>query len=168
MTFSAMSMSAERSIQVENERGKQFPESLFAWNNSGSYSTSRSSDDESGWQKPPLRTRLIMQLEVLADSILAGTVPSQANVFLVGGPGNGKTLAAKHFLKRLLKERYDELRSAASNSVTIDFADSSFPVKHLRYIEDASAGEDNGATYKRFVDDIEAYVQPRNLGNCSS
>lgn len=143
---------------MENERGKQFPESLFAWNNSGSYSTSRSSDEGSGWQKPPLRTRLIMQLEALADSILNGAVQSQANIFLVGGPGNGKTLAAKHFLKRLLKDKYGELRAAASNSVTLNFAESACPVKHLRYIEDASAGDDNVATYERFVKDIEEYV----------
>ena len=32
-----------------------FPESLFAWGNSGSYAISRGSDSGSGWQKPPLR-----------------------------------------------------------------------------------------------------------------
>ena len=78
-----------------------FPESLFAWGNSGSYAISRGSDDGSGWQKPPLQTRLIMQLEALAEGILDGSVSSQANIFLVGGPGNGKTHAAKYFLTRL-------------------------------------------------------------------
>lgn len=136
----------------------EFPETLFAWGNSGAYSISRSADIGSGWQKPPLRTRLIMQLEALADSILDGRIASRANIFLVGGPGNGKTHAAKYFLKRLLQDKYDEVQASETGSVTIEFADSTSPVKHLRYIEDASAGQDNGAILKRFIVDVEEYV----------
>lgn len=135
-----------------------FPESLFAWGNSGAYAVSRSSDVGSGWQKPPLRTRLIMQLEALADGILDGSVSAQANIFLVGGPGNGKTHAAKYFLKRVLKDKFDEMPTSTTGSVTMELADGTSPVKRLHYIEDASAGQDNGATYKRFIDDVEEYV----------
>jgi hypothetical protein len=99
-----------------------------------------------------------MQLETLADRILDGSVSAQANIFLVGGPGNGKTHAAKYFLKRVLKDKFDEMPTSATGSVTMELADSTLPVSHLHYIEDASAGQDNGAIYKRFIDDVEEYV----------
>lgn len=149
-------------ISCQVRERSPFPESLFAWGNSGSYAISRGSDGGSGWQKPPLRTRLIMQLEALAEGILGGSVSSQVNIFLVGGPGNGKTHAAKYFLKHVLKDKFDEMPTSTTGSVTMDFADSASPVEHLHYIEDASAGQDNGAVYKRFVDDVEEYVlEPR-------
>lgn len=145
--------------KVANQTRKlDFPESLFAWGNSGAYSISRSADVESGWQKPPLKTRLIMQLEKLADGILDGSVSSQANIFLVGGPGNGKTHAAKYFLKRLMKDKFTEMPSAAAGSVTMELVGSTSSVEHLHYIEDASAGQDNESVYKRFIDDVEEYV----------
>ena len=138
--------------------GATFPESLFEWRNSGPYSTCRRSDPKSGWQKPPLRTRLIMQFDALADGILDGGIPAQANIFLVGGPGNGKTQAALYFMKRLLKDKYRAVAASDDEAVTLDIADSNSPVRHLRYIEDASAGENNIAILKRFVVDIEKYV----------
>ena len=142
----------------EDQKATTFPESLFAWGNSGAYAISRSSDFESGWQKPPLKTHLIMQLESLAAGILDGSAPSQANVILVGGPGNGKTHAAQYFLKLLLKDKFGDLPASTKGAVTMEIKDTSSPVKYLRYIEDASAGDDNGAIYRRFVDDIEKYV----------
>ena len=158
-------------VSLENspQKKSEFPETLFSWGNSGNYSISRSSDIESGWQKPPLKTRLITQLESLADGILEGKTPSQSNIFLVGGPGNGKTLAAIHFLRRLLKDKYAEMPPSITGSVDVEFSDGSSPIKHLRYIEDASAGQDNNAIYKRFVADIGEYVlspQPGTLFLC--
>lgn len=157
------------SLESRPLKNSEFPETLFSWGNSGNYSISRSSDIESGWQKSPLKTRLITQLESLADGISDGTISSQCNIFLVGGPGNGKTLAAIHFLRRLLKDRYAEMPSCATGSVKADFLNGSSPIKHLRYIEDASAGQDNNAIYKRFIDDINEYVlspQPGTLFLC--
>ena len=86
-----------------------FPESLFAWGNSGQYSICRGSDGTTGWQKPPLRTRLISQLEKLAADINAGAQDSSVSIILVGGPGNGKTHAARHFLQTLLGDTYNTL-----------------------------------------------------------
>ena len=76
-----------------------FPESLFAWGNSGSYAISRGADDGSGWQKPPLRTRLIMQLEALAEGILGGSVSSQVNIFLVWRSRQREDACGQVFLK---------------------------------------------------------------------
>ena len=96
-----------------------FPESLFAWGNSGAYAVSRSSDVGSGWQKPPLRTRLIMQLEALADGILDGSVSAQASIFLVGGPGNGKTHAAKYGVMRKARRCLAFLYSVGEDAVEV-------------------------------------------------
>lgn len=158
-------------VSLENRPLKktEFPETLFSWGNSGNYSISRSSDIGSGWQKSPLKTRLITQLESLADGISDGKVPPQCNIFLVGGPGNGKTLAAIHFLRRLLKDKYAEIPPSETGSVDVDFSNGSTPIKRLRYIEDASAGQDNNAIYTRFIADIDEYVlspQPGTLFLC--
>lgn len=157
------------SVESSPQKQSEFPETLFSWGNSGNYSISRSSDKGSGWQKMPLKTRLITQLESLADGISEGKISSQGNIFLVGGPGNGKTLAAIHFLRRLLKDRYAEMPSCATGSVDVDFSNGLSPIKHLRFIEDASAGQDNNDVYNRFVADIDKYVlspQPGTLFLC--
>lgn len=145
-------------VDTKTIQKARFPESLFEWSNSGAYAISRSSDKETGWQKPPLRTRLIVQLEDLADKIRSGTVGQRINIFLVGGPGNGKTHAAQYFLRNLLNEHYDELSYANGGDITRDFDDKTLPLTHVRYIEDASAGKDNDAILERFVNDVEEYV----------
>lgn len=134
-----------------------FPESLFAWGNSGQYSICRDSDGTSGWQKPPLRTRLIAQLEVLANSIKAGNRHPGVSIVLVGGPGNGKTHAARYFLQTLLGATYQVLPKVENGAATFDIPDGE-KVKKVRFVEDASAGEDNNTAYKRLVDDFERYV----------
>ncbi len=146
--------STDRDIQIS----QTFPESLFAWLNSGKFAVSRNADSTSGWQKPPLRTRLIIQLEQLAENINSHSIAPQANIFLVGGPGNGKTHAAKYFLKCLLGDQYTKMPSAEAGAVSWKINDPSCSIESLRYIEDASAGYDNQSTYRRFIEDIEHFV----------
>ncbi len=149
----------------ETQMAQTFPESLFAWLNSGNYAVIRYSDLTSGWQKPPLRTRLIIQLEQLADKILTQSVESQATIFLVGVPGNGKTHAALYFLKRLLGDQYSQMPDPQSRhgAVSWEITEPSCRIKSLRYIEDATAGQDDKSTHLRFINDIEKYVlTPQN------
>ena len=149
----------------ETQMAQTFPESLFSWLNSGNNAVCRKSDSKSGWQKTPLRTRLIIQLEQLAGKINSHAVEPQANIFLVGGPGNGKTHAALYFLKCLLGDEYSNMPDPqkGQGAVSWEINNPSCNIKTLRYIEDASAGQDNLSTYKRFIDDIEHFViNPQN------
>lgn len=139
-----------------------FPRSLFDWGNSGSAAVCRYSDDSSGWQKPPLKTRLISRLERLAEDVKSGAIPGGCSLFLVGGPGNGKTHAAKYLQRLLLGDGYvavDPVEGVVSYSV------STVPgLKEIRFIEDASAGLDNDSSYQRFVEDVEKFTINRPEG----
>lgn len=134
-----------------------FPESLFAWGNSGQYSICRGSDGTTGWQKPPLRTRLISQLEKLAADINAGAQDSSVSIILVGGPGNGKTHAARHFLQTLLGDTYNTLSPIDNGAATYGISTHEH-LSCIRFVEDASAGDDNESAYKRFIADVQKYV----------
>lgn len=145
-----------------NEQSK-FPESLFDWGNAGGVSVCRCSDDASGWQKPPLKTRLIVQLEKLVEDIKSGAVASGAAVFLVGGPGNGKTHAAKYFQQQLLGDAYEYV--PADDNGVVSYSVTNVPgITSVRFIEDASAGSSNDLVYERFVEDIEKFTigRPEN------
>lgn len=141
-----------------------FPGPLFDWGNAGGVSVCRCSDDTSGWQKPPLKTRLIVQLEELASKLKSGSVSAGIAVFLVGGPGNGKTHAAKYFQKLLLGDAYKYV-PADENGVSAYDVHNVAGLTHVRFVEDASAGKNKDLAYQRFVDDIENFIVSRTSGS---
>lgn len=158
-------MSLEKELLMDNktEECKVFPESLFDWGNSGGVSVCRCSDDSTGWQKPPLKTLLIRQMETLAAGIRAGSVAPQGAIFLVGGPGNGKTHAAKYFQQILLGDEYS-YKPADDNGVVSYNVSSVSGLNTIRFIEDASAGQSNDSVYQRFVDDVEEFATKQHKG----
>lgn len=83
-----------------------YPEFFFSFSCSTKESVKAIGNKASGWTSGELiRTRLLNNLEELANRIREGFVSSPICVFLVGGPGNGKTEAAEYFLQKL----YDEV-----------------------------------------------------------
>lgn len=148
---------------MANDDKNAFPSALFDWGNAGGVSVCRCSDDASGWQKPPLRTRLITQLEEMVGKIKSQEMGDGASIFLVGGPGNGKTHAAKYFQKMLLGDQYAYVPADANGVVEYPVAD--IPgLKKIRFIEDASAGENKVFANQRFVEDIESCTIRRPPG----
>lgn len=85
---------------------KAYPEFFFSFSGSNKESVKAIGNDASGWFGGELiRTRLLDNLEALAARIRSGGVTDPICVFLVGGPGNGKTEAAEFFLRKL----YDDV-----------------------------------------------------------
>jgi len=80
----------------------RYPEFFFNFSGSTKESVTAIGHENSGWVGPQLiRTRLLDNLDSLAERILSGEVSSPVCVYLVGGPGNGKTEAAAYFLRKL-------------------------------------------------------------------
>lgn len=80
----------------------RYPEYFFNFSGSTKESVKAIGHDNSGWVGGELiRTRLLDNLDNLADRILSGAIDKPVCVYLVGGPGNGKTEAAAYFLRKL-------------------------------------------------------------------
>ena len=80
----------------------RYPEFFFSFSGSTKESVKAIGHDNSGWMSGELiRTRLLDNLDSLSSRILSGAVNRPVSVYLVGGPGNGKTEAAAYFLKKL-------------------------------------------------------------------
>lgn len=140
-----------------------FPKSLFDWGNAGRYSVCRGSDRSTGWQKPPLRTRLIIQFEQLAEKLTAGLIDPELAIILVGGPGNGKTHAAHYFLRKIMGDEYPSADQFGAETSEFEVHGCG-RLQQVRFVEDASAGENNDSVYKKFVEDIEHYVLEKREG----
>ena len=80
----------------------KYPEFFFSFSGSTKESVKSIGNNASGWSgKDLVRTRLLDNLEVLAGRIRSGEITAPVCIFLVGGPGNGKTEAAEFFIKEL-------------------------------------------------------------------
>ena len=80
----------------------RYPEFFFSFSGSTKESVKAIGHDNSGWMSGELiRTRLLDNLDSLSSLILSGEVNRPVSVYLVGGPGNGKTEAAAYFLKKI-------------------------------------------------------------------
>ena len=78
----------------------KYPEFFFRFSGSKHESVKKIGNAQSGWSMGSLiQSRLLSNLESLAENIRTGAHPNPACVFLVGGPGNGKTEAAEFFLR---------------------------------------------------------------------
>lgn len=98
-----------------------------------------------------IQTRLTNNLHALAENLKIGKIGGGTCVFLVGGPGNGKTQAADCFLRELFEtiptnvstaREYYETNTSVSDSV-----------KRVIVLEDATA-----VTKEKLVSDISEYV----------
>ena len=80
----------------------RYPDFFFNFSGSTKESVKTIGHNNSGWMGGELiRTRLLDNLDDLSSRILSGVVDRPVCVYLVGGPGNGKTEAAAYFLKKL-------------------------------------------------------------------
>lgn len=80
----------------------KYPEFFFSFSGSTKESVKTIGNNSSGWLgKDLVRTRLLDNLEELAGHIRSGEITAPVCIFLVGGPGNGKTEAAEFFIKQL-------------------------------------------------------------------
>ena len=80
----------------------KYPEFFFRFSGSKHESVKKIGDTQSGWSIGGLiQSRLLLNLKSLADDIRSGVHPNPVCIFLVGGPGNGKTEAADFFLRRV-------------------------------------------------------------------
>ncbi|KVP29751.1 hypothetical protein [Burkholderia ubonensis] len=82
--------------------GPRFPRDLLEWAGHHSGGVKRLFDPGSGRPgKELLRTNLISQLESWAEDVASGAQDTPRILLLVGGPGNGKTEAIEHTIRRL-------------------------------------------------------------------
>jgi len=80
----------------------KYPEFFFRFSGSKHESVKKIGNTQSGWNMGGLiKSRLLLNLESLAAEIQNGVHSSPVCIFLVGGPGNGKTEAADFFLRRV-------------------------------------------------------------------
>lgn len=80
----------------------QFPKDLVEWAGQHSGGVKRLFDSHSGRPgKELLRTNLISKLEVWAEDVASGARGTPRILLLVGGPGNGKTEAIEHTIRRM-------------------------------------------------------------------
>ena len=85
----------------------KYPEFFFRFSGSKHESVKKIGNAQSGWSMGSLiQSRLLSNLESLAENIRTGAHPNPACVFLVGGPGNGKTEAAEFFLRRVFGQDF--------------------------------------------------------------
>ena len=76
----------------------KYPEFFFRFSGSKHESVKKIGNTQSGWNMGGLiKSRLLLNLESLAAEIQNGVHSSPVCIFLVGGPGNGKTEAADFF-----------------------------------------------------------------------
>ena len=80
----------------------KYPDFFFRFSGSQHESVKKIGNSKSGWNMGNLiQSRLILNLESLARNIRTGVYPKPVCIFLVGGPGNGKTEAAEYFIRCL-------------------------------------------------------------------
>ena len=96
----------------------KYPEYFFNFSGSTKESVKVIGHDKSGWVGGNLiRTRLLDNLDRLALQILSGEIDKPVCVYLVGGPGNGKTEAAAYFLKKLYEGRLPQFEVIAGHKL---------------------------------------------------
>jgi len=79
-----------------------YPDFFFNFTGSNKESVKTVGHKNSGWgEKELIRTRLLDNLDHLAEQVRAGEVSAPPCVYLVGGPGNGKSESAEYFLRKL-------------------------------------------------------------------
>lgn len=83
---------------------KLYPENLFQYANDGGIAVKKVVDSSSGWTGEMIKTSLIKKMDVLINDIKTKTITKPISIYLVGGPGNGKTAAAEYFIKKLYQE----------------------------------------------------------------
>lgn len=84
---------------------RKYPEFFFGFSGSTKESVKAIGNRNSGWSSGKLiRTRLLSNLDALAADIISGRKKLPPCIYLVGGPGNGKTEAAEYFLDQLYGE----------------------------------------------------------------
>lgn len=85
----------------------KYPDFFFNFTGGQGKSVKKIGDEKSGWNMGGLiQSRLLSNLESLAEDIRTGNHPNPVCVFLVGGPGNGKTEAAEFFLRRVYEQDF--------------------------------------------------------------
>ena len=73
---------------------KHYPDFFFRFAGSTQESVKKFGQPKSGWRIGDLlKTRLLCNLEQLAGMLRKGEITRPISIFLVGGPGNGKTEA---------------------------------------------------------------------------
>ena len=83
---------------------KLYPDSLFQYANDSRVAVKKISDTSSGWTGDMINTSLIMKMDALIEDIKSKKIEKPFSIYLVGGPGNGKTAAAEYFVKKLYND----------------------------------------------------------------
>lgn len=95
----------DQSITTQNEASQAlFPDAFLAWSGSRDAVVKRPFEKKSG--RPTgkiIKTNLIKKLSIWAKDLIAGNNVPNA-LFLIGGPGNGKTDAVEFALHEILKQ----------------------------------------------------------------
>ena len=83
---------------------KLYPDSFFQYANDSRVAVKKISDTSSGWTGDMINTSLIMKMDALIEDIKSKKIEKPFSIYLVGGPGNGKTAAAEYFVKKLYND----------------------------------------------------------------
>lgn len=131
----------------------KYPDFFFRFSGSQHESVKKIGNSRSGWNMGNLiQSRLIVNLESLARNIRTGLCPKPVCIFLVGGPGNGKTEAAEYFIRCVYgRESLPEFETRDSHLYFRDSVTSA--IEGITVVEDATE-----LTLGQLNNDIKEYV----------
>lgn len=135
----------------------KYPEFFFRFSGSKHESVKKIGDAKSGWSMGELiQSRLLANLKSLATSIRMGNMPQPVCVFLVGGPGNGKTEAAEYFLRQVYgSDTLPKYETKGSHLFICERVTSA--IGGIAVVEDATE-----LTFGQLSQDIKEYVFREN------
>lgn len=139
---------------------KLYPESLFQYSNDSKIAVKKVIDKSSGWTEEMIKTSLIAKMDTLIEDVKAKRITKPFSIYLVGGPGNGKTAAAEYFVNKLYREvlgRECECREVGNGRFQYDLPLSE-NMTGVVLVEDATSASNTKESIKTIIKEANETV----------